>query len=448
MAVYDLYTFKKNDLISFLQSSRLKMNFKINKQNVDELPFVEKGQKIYRDAELTGFSLRVTANSKTYIVDKKYNNKLHRVVIGSTSNISAAGARKKAHIILAQIFNGEFAHKKKCDSGFNPLNITVGEALDIYLQKNDFKPKTVRQYNKYIDLYVKGWRDRKIFEISKDELLNKFLESSEISLSSANGAVSLVGTLWKYMHVLYSTDENPILKSNPVDIIAATVGWNKIAPRERHLGKDVIFQYYQAILNHTDELNLEDTARSNTHRDIILFVMYTGCRRVEACSLRWENVDIEQGLVNFPDTKNGKPHLLPLGDHLISILKQRYLLKENDWVFPATKLPTSWNVHATTIHRTLRVIGEKVGFYVSTHDFRRTFATLCNLLRFNIYVTKRLLNHTAKPRVDVTGGYVQIPLEELRLSMNMIEAVYQQKIDCFNYEAVFNQRLKELKMAG
>jgi integrase len=424
------------------------MSIKINKQFVDELEFPNIGQKIYRDCEITGFCVRVTPNSKTYIVDKKYNNKLHRVVIGSSNNISAAGARKKAQIVLAQIYSGEFVSKSKNNDAFNPLEITVGAALDIYLNKNAFKPKTVRQYNKYIDLYLQGWRERKIFDISKDELLNKFLDTSEVSPSSANGAISLIGTLWKYMHVLYSTDDKPIMKSNPVDIIAVTVGWNKIAARERHLSQNVIFKYYQAVIGYFDELNLEDTARSNTHRDIILFVMYTGCRRVEACSLRWENVDLENGCVTFDDTKNGKRHLLPLGDHLISVLKSRFLLKENDWVFPATKLPTAWNIHATTIDRTLKRIGEEVGFYVSTHDFRRTFATLCNLLRFNIYVTKRLLNHTAKPRVDVTGGYVQIPMEELRFSMNMIEAVYQQKIDCFNYENVWNQRLQELKKAG
>lgn len=426
------------------------MSQKINKQYVDELEFVEKGQKIFRDSELTGFGVRVTPNSKTFVVDKKHNNKLYRVVLGTTDTISVAGARKKAQLILAQIYSGQYVSKKGStnQNDFNPLNITVGDALNIYLNRNTFKPKTVRQYNKYIDLYLVGWRNRKIFEITKDELLNKFLDATEVSPSSANGAVSLVGTLWRYMHVLYSTDDKPILKSNPVDVISVTIGWNKIAPRERYLNKDVIFKYYQAVLHYFNELNLESTARSNTHRDIILFVMYTGCRRVEACSLSWDRVDLENGTVAFNDTKNGKRHLLPIGDHLISILKARYLLKENDWVFPATKLPTSWNVHATTIDRTLKEIGDQVGFYVSTHDFRRTFATLCNLLKFNIYVTKRLLNHTVKPRVDVTGGYVQIPLEELRVCMNMIEAVYQQKLDCFNYENVWNSRLEELKKAG
>jgi hypothetical protein len=61
-----------------------------------------------------------------------------------------------------------------------------------------------------------------------------------------------LGTLWKYIHVLYSTDEEPILKSNPVDIISVTKGWNRI--RERHLHKDVIHKYYQAVINYQDEL--------------------------------------------------------------------------------------------------------------------------------------------------------------------------------------------------
>lgn len=45
-------------------------------------------------------------------------------------------------------------------------------------------------------------------------------------------------------------------KSNPVDVIAVTKGWNLIKRRERHLNKDVIFKYYQAVLDYEDELNL------------------------------------------------------------------------------------------------------------------------------------------------------------------------------------------------
>ena len=347
-------------------------------------------------------------------------------------------------MILAKISNNEYEKPTKLKKINNPLDITVNEALQIYLDRNDFKPKTIRQYKKYFDLYL-GWGNRKLFEITKQEVLDRFIEVSNISESSANGSVSLLGTLWKYIHVLYSTDEDPILKSNPVDIISVTKGWNRIKSRQRHLHKDVIHKYYQAVINYQDELNLENTARSNTHRDMVLMCMYTGCRRQEACQLKWEDVNFKTGSLTFRDTKNGTDHHFPIGDHLISVLKERWLLRENDWVFPATKMPTSWNMHATKVDTLINRVGEQVGYYVSMHDFRRTFATICNLLRFNIYVTKKLLNHTARPRIDVTGGYVQIPDEELRASMNMIEAVYQGKIDCFNYQSVWTERLKEIK---
>ncbi|KMU99968.1 MULTISPECIES: integrase family protein [unclassified Acinetobacter] len=417
---------------------------KLNKSNVDAISLCDSGQKIYRDQELIGFAVRATTKSKSYIVERRHAGKLYRVVLGKTNEISAIAARAKAQMILAQIANEEYQKPVKGKAAENPLDITVGQALDIYIKRNDFKPKTIRQYNKYFDLYL-GWSNRKLFEITKNEVLDKFLTVSELSKSSANGAISLLGTLWKYIHVLYSSDEAPILKSNPVDIISVTKGWNTLERRERHLHKDVIHKYYNAVLNYQDELNLENTARSNTHRDIILFTMYTGCRRQEVCGLKWSDINFKTGTVLFRDTKNGTDHLFPVGDHLLKILKDRYLLRENDWVFPATKMPTAANMHATKVDRALKVLGDQVDYYVSMHDFRRTFATICNLLRFNIYVTKRLLNHTQKPRIDVTGGYVQIPMEELKASMNMIEAVYQGKIDCFNYESVWDERLKQIK---
>ncbi len=52
---------------------------KLNKSTVDAIPLTEKGQKIYRDAELIGFAVRVTNKSKTYIVERRHEGELGRV---------------------------------------------------------------------------------------------------------------------------------------------------------------------------------------------------------------------------------------------------------------------------------------------------------------------------------------------------------------------------------
>jgi hypothetical protein len=132
---------------------------KLNKSNVDAIPLVEKGQKIYRDSELIGFAVRVTNKSKTYIVERRHEGVLFRVTIGKTTDLPATNARAKAQMILAKISNNEYEKPTKLNKINNPLDITVNEALQIYLDKNNFRPKTIRQYKKYFDLYL-GWGNK------------------------------------------------------------------------------------------------------------------------------------------------------------------------------------------------------------------------------------------------------------------------------------------------
>jgi hypothetical protein len=63
----------------------------------------------------------------------------------------------------------------------------------------------------------------------------------------------------------------------------------------------------------------------------------------------------------------------------------------------------------------------------SPHDLRRTFASIVSRLgdRLSYYTTKRLLNHRTS---DVTQGYVQFDLEQLRSAMQAVEDFVLQKV--------------------
>jgi hypothetical protein len=50
---------------------------------------------------------------------------------------------------------------------------------------------------------------------------------------------------------------------------------------------------------------------------------------------------------------------------------------------------------------------------VSAHDLRRGYITLCAKLVPH-YVLKRLINHSMRNSVDVTAGYVQLSVDDLR----------------------------------
>ncbi len=399
---------------------------KLNKSNVDAIVLTEKGQAIHRDSDLIGFAVRATTKSKSYIVERRHEGKLYRVTIGKTNEITPVEAKKKAQTILADIANGEYEKKKE---GSN--EVTLEQAFDLYLKQRKLKPLSINTYHHCIDTFLSDWKSKPIFDISKKDVFDRFIKLTEYSPTQANLTLKMFGSIWRFAQVHWSTDENPILKHNPIDVIPAKRGWNKTKARTRHLDESNIHVFYNAVLNYFTERSLYDDASKNAVRDLVLFIMYTGCRRNEAQTLKWENVDIEKGLFIFKDPKNGDDHLLPMGDHLFEIIKQRYELKNNEYVFPGSNM-VSKAKHVSGAQGLLEAVREQTGIEISLHDLRRTFATICNNLDYGPYTIKRLLNHRSGAKNDVTGGYVQVSIKKLRLAMNDIEAVYQGKLNCFD----------------
>ncbi len=399
---------------------------KLNKSNVDAIVLTEKGQAIHRDSDLIGFAVRATTKSKSYIVERRHEGKLYRVTIGKTNEITPVEAKKKAQTILADIANGEYEKKKESSN-----EVTLEQAFDLYLKQRKLKPLSINTYHHCIDTFLSDWKSKPIFEISKKDVFDRFIKLTEYSPTQANLTLKMFGSIWRFAQVHWSTDENPILKHNPIDVIPAKRGWNKTKARTRHLDESNIHVFYNAVLNYFTERSLYDDASKNAVRDLVLFIMYTGCRRNEAQTLKWENVDIEKGLFIFKDPKNGDDHLLPMGDHLFEIIKQRYELKNNEYVFPGSNM-VSKAKHVSGAQGLLEAVREQTGIEISLHDLRRTFATICNNLDYGPYTIKRLLNHRSGAKNDVTGGYVQVSIKKLRLAMNDIEAVYQGKLNCFD----------------
>lgn len=399
---------------------------KLNKSNVDAIVLTEKGQAIHRDSDLIGFAVRATTKSKSYIVERRHEGKLYRVTIGKTNEITPVEARKKAQTILADIANGEYEKKKESSN-----EVTLEQAFDLYLKQRKLKPLSINTYHHCIDTFLSDWKSKPIFEISKKDVFDRFIKLTEYSPTQANLTLKMFGSIWRFAQVHWSTDENPILKHNPIDVIPAKRGWNKTKARTRHLDESNIHIFYNAALNYYTERSLYEDASKNAVRDLVLFIMYTGCRRNEAQTLKWENVDIKKGLFVFKDPKNGDDHLLPMGDHLFEIIKQRYELRSNEYVFPGSTM-VSKAKHVSSAQGLLNTVGEQTGIEISLHDLRRTFATICNNLDYGPYTIKRLLNHRSGAKNDVTGGYVQVSIKKLRLAMNDIEAVYQGRLNCFD----------------
>src|SRR5437870_12408301 len=82
---------------------------KLTKSFADKIqPTPEKDQAFYRDTELKGFALRITASgTKSFVVEKIIGNKVRRITLGKYSDaLPVEKARRKAQILLGQIADG------------------------------------------------------------------------------------------------------------------------------------------------------------------------------------------------------------------------------------------------------------------------------------------------------------------------------------------------------
>ena len=97
--------------------------------------------------------------------------------------------------------------------------------------------------------------------------------------------------------------------------------------------------------------------------------------------------------------------------------------RRGEWVFAN---PLTAN-RITDPHRQVVNVVAKSGVPFSPHDLRRTFASIVSRLgdRLSYYTTKRQLNHRTS---DVTQGYVQFDLEQLRSAMQAVEDFVLQKV--------------------
>ena len=104
--------------------------------------------------------------------------------------------------------------------------------------------------------------------------------------------------------------------------------------------------------------------------DAIRMLIFTGARLREILDLKWENVDLERGLLLLPDSKTGRKTIV-LNEAAIDILKAHpklgsYVIAGDNPDRPRTDLKKPWA--AICKHAALEG--------VRLHDLRHTFASI------------------------------------------------------------------------
>lgn len=365
----------------------------------------DKDQIFYRDSELRGFALRVTASGiKSFVVETLIGNKVRRMTIGRYGKLTAEQARTEAKKILGKIASGgdPVADKKQARA----KSVTLKEVFEEYLKtRKNLKPTTIFDYQRVMKEAFSSWLYKPLLDITKDMVARRHTKLGETSHARANLAMRVLRALFNFAITQYEDSQGrSLINDNPVKRLSQSRAWYRVERRLSFIKPHELAAWYENVQKLGNE----------TLRDYLLLLIFTGLRRQEAAQLKWDQVDFKQKTLTIVDTKNHESHTLPLSDYLMKLLTQRKETATAEYVFPSN----SAGGYIVEPRKQMEKVIQTSGVHFIIHDLRRTFITIAEGLDISAYAVKRLANH--KMTQDITSGYIITDVERLRKPMQQI----------------------------
>jgi integrase len=358
-------------------------------------------QRLHWDSELKGFAILCSgvSNARTYICQRDLPNSgiTRRVTVGAVNEISLDVARERAADILDHLRRGIDPKKSK------GTGVTLAATLESYLAaRKTLRPASVRSYSIVVNRYLAPWRHLPLTTITSEMVENRHRAivvevgksgTRYTGTTTANFAMKTLRILWNF-----AADRTPHMPPNPVRRLRRQ--WYAEPRRERIVKIDDMPVFFKAV----------DALPNKIARDFILLLLFTGLRIGEARALRWEEVDLKNGILHVPAerTKAGRKLDLPMSDFVRDLLIARRAIGNAGVVFPAP----SKSGHVRDVQYPLTIVAEQTGIRVSAHDLRRSFLTVAESCDISPLALRALVNHSIGK--DVTAGYVQMSVERLR----------------------------------
>jgi integrase len=360
-------------------------------------------QVLYWDSALKGLGVLVSGktNAKTF-VQRDVNGRSRRVTIGPVNVLSVEDARKQAEIVLADFYKG--IDPKAGRRGVP----TLRQTLDAYLtaRGDNLRPLTHHTYRQSVERYLTAWLDWPLNNITPElveqrhrSIQSEVIERGNKGNHSANYAMTVLRTLWNF-----ATERTPNLPANPMNRLKRARFPEP--PSTRRVKAEDLPAFYAAV----NELP------NPIHRHYLLLLLFTGLRRTEAASLRWESIDFHSRVIRLPAsvTKAKRPLDLPMSDVVHDVLVAHRAIGQDKFVFPSA----SACGYFVEPQYPLDQVAMKTGIRLSAHDLRRNYVTVAESSEISFAAVKGLVNHSLGS--GMTERYIGMDIERLRVAAQCV----------------------------
>lgn len=357
---------------------------RINDQFVKALQPPPKGNRVVFDDRLTGFGVRITANSNiAFILNYSLKGRERRITIGQYPTFTVLAARKEAEQLKGQVARG-----------VDPLERR---------QAGHKAPTVEDMWKRYEAQYLPKLADR-----SQKDQRAMFTKS----ILPAIGRKKVEDVTFNDCEALHRkiTKDRPTRANRVIEVLrrnfnlAIKWGWlernpasgierNPESKRERYLSPPEI----EALLSALDQ------HKEKTSCDAIKFILLTGCRKGEALNATWSQFDEELRVWTKPaaTTKQRKLHRLPVSSATTELLRTRRSLSKSRYVFDGgsgaalTEIKRTW----TSVTRLAGIRDARI------HDLRHTFASVAASEGMSYLILGQMLGHT---QTQTTARYAHL----------------------------------------
>lgn len=368
-----------------------KRKFIFTKHSIENLSVPEGKRVYYGDAKTYGLLVAVSCNGrKTFYFRRKTNQISQRFVIGRFPDLSVEQARNKALEIASLMAKGESPYDER---KAKKAELTLGESFEAYLNGH------VKQHCvavKHIEgdfrRYLSDWSDRKLSSITKADVQNRMNKVGE-----ENGK-----TAANHMLTYARAAINWCIKNELIGCANPWVGIKKYRTqaRERFLNRTELLLFFSALKEFPNDTGM---------RDYLYISLFTGARRSNVLSMRWQEVDLDLGIWRIPRTKSGDSHTLPLPSMALAILTERSKTKFGEWVFPGLGATG----HLVEPKRSWHALLRKAELSdLRMHDLRRTLGSYMAMGNQSLQMIGKVLGHKSPTATQIYARMAFDPVRE------------------------------------
>ena len=309
---------------------------------------------------------------------------------------------KKTAKLIAESLQTDLAREQYNLPGLNKNVVNFTTVFNEYIKNQNVSEKTVEIRLTASKHFLKVFADKDIKNINQLDIENYLLcrkleivnlpknlgkREQDISFRLANIEITTLYNFFNYCIKKGYIDKNP------------ASGIKKLNELSR-----------LKTLSDEDIQKLIAGATNKLTRDLITFLILSGCRKGEALNLKWDDVDLKNNIIAIKGTKTKYDRHVPISKPLKALLSGIEKNQDSLYVF------NNKGRKLTDFKRSFHTACKNAGFKdMHIHDLRHVFASKMVMNGTSLFITGELLGHRT---TQMTKRYSHLVPETLKKAVD------------------------------